>query len=39
MKQDAILINTARGELRDVDAIIRGIESGKLGGFATDVLE
>lgn len=39
MKQDAILINTARGELQDIDAIIRGIESGKLGGFGTDVLE
>lgn len=39
MKQDAILINTARGELQDVEAIIRGIESGKLGGFGTDVLE
>ena len=39
MKQDAILINTARGELQDIGAIIRGIETGKLGGFATDVLE
>nr|WP_302595514.1 2-hydroxyacid dehydrogenase [uncultured Cellulosilyticum sp.] len=39
MKQDAILINTARGELQDLEAIIRGIESGKLGGFGTDVLE
>lgn len=39
MKQDAILVNTARGELQDIEAIIRGIESGKLGGYATDVLE
>lgn len=39
MKQDAILINTARGELQDIEAVIRGIESGKLGGFGTDVLE
>ena len=39
MKQDAILINTARGEVQDIDAIIRGIESGKLGGFGTDVLQ
>ena len=39
MKDGAILINTARGELQDVDAVIRGIESGKIGGFATDVLE
>lgn len=39
MKQDAVLINTARGEVQDVEAIIRGIESGKLSGFGTDVLE
>ena len=39
MKPNAILINTARGELHDVEAIIRGLESGKLGGFGTDVLE
>lgn len=39
MKQDAILINTARGEVQDIEAIIRGIESGKLAGFGTDVLE
>lgn len=39
MKDGAILVNTARGEVQDIDAIIRGIESGKLGGFASDVLE
>lgn len=39
MKDGAILINTARGELQDLEAVIRGIESGKLGGFGTDVLE
>ena len=39
MKDGAILINTARGEVQDIDAIIRGIEGGKLGGFGTDVLE
>lgn len=39
MKNGAILINTARGELQDLEAIIKGIESGKLGGFGTDVLE
>lgn len=37
LKDGAIIINTARGELQDVEAIIRGIESGKIGGFATDV--
>lgn len=39
MKDGAILVNTARGEVQDIEAIIRGIESGKLGGFGTDVLE
>jgi D-lactate dehydrogenase len=39
MKDGAILINTARGELQDIEAVIRGIESGKIGGFGTDVLE
>ena len=39
MKPNAILINTARGELQDIEAVIRGLESGKLGGFGTDVLE
>ena len=36
-KDNVIIINTARGELQDVEAIIRGLESGKVGGFATDV--
>ncbi|WP_432205539.1 2-hydroxyacid dehydrogenase (plasmid) [Cetobacterium somerae] len=36
-KDNVILINTARGELQDVEAIIKGLESGKIGGFATDV--
>ena len=39
MKDGAILVNTARGELQDLEAVIRGIESGKIGGFGTDVLE
>ena len=39
MKDGAILVNTARGEVQDIDAIIRAIESGKLSGFGTDVLE
>lgn len=39
MKDGAILVNTARGELQDLEAVIKGIESGKLGGFGTDVLE
>ncbi|MBW6411750.1 2-hydroxyacid dehydrogenase [Clostridium weizhouense] len=39
MKDGAILVNTARGEVQNIEAIIKAIESGKLGGFATDVLE
>ncbi|WP_024613790.1 2-hydroxyacid dehydrogenase [Clostridium sp. Ade.TY] len=39
MKDGGIVINTARGELQDIEAIIRGIESGKLGGYGADVLE
>ncbi len=37
MKDNIIIINTARGELQDVDAIIRGLESKKIGGYGTDV--
>lgn len=39
MKDDAILINTARGELQDTDAISEALEEGKLGGYGTDVFE
>ena len=39
MKDDAYIINTARGKLIDSEALIQGIESGKLGGAALDVLE
>lgn len=37
MKQDAILINTARGEIQDNEAVLAALESKKLSGFATDV--
>lgn len=36
-KDNVIIINTARGELQNVKDIIKGIESGKIGGFGTDV--
>lgn len=39
MKDGVILINTARGELMDVDALIEGIESQKIGKLALDVFD
>jgi len=39
MKNDVIIINTARGALIDTDALIEAIESGKVGYAALDVLE
>ncbi|MCI8610134.1 MAG: lactate dehydrogenase [Firmicutes bacterium] len=39
MKDGVMIINAARGTLVDSDALIDGIESGKIGGAALDVLE
>ena len=39
MKDGAMIINAARGTLVDSGALIDGIESGKIGGAALDVLE
>lgn len=39
MKDGVILINTARGELMDVDNLIKGIENQKIGALAMDVFE
>lgn len=39
MKNGVILINTARGELMDTEALIEGIESRKIGALGIDVLE
>ncbi|MBQ6892847.1 MAG: hydroxyacid dehydrogenase [Clostridia bacterium] len=37
MKEDAILINVARGAVTDESAVANAVLNGKLGGFATDV--
>ena len=39
MKQGSYLINTARGELVDEDAIIESIQVGHLKGYGTDVIK
>jgi len=38
MKSDALLINTSRGPLVDVDALATALDAGEIGGAALDVL-
>jgi len=37
-KDGMYLVNTSRGEVVDEEAVIRALESGKLAGYATDVI-
>lgn len=39
MKKDAILINTARGELVDEEAVAQALENRELAGYGADVIE
>jgi D-3-phosphoglycerate dehydrogenase / 2-oxoglutarate reductase len=38
VKPSAFIINTARGELVDEEALVQALEGGRIGGYATDVL-
>ncbi len=37
LKPDAMVVNTARGDILDFDAISAAVEAGQIGAFATDV--
>lgn len=39
MKDGVILVNSSRGGLFDAEAVLRGLERGKLGGVCLDVIE
>jgi D-lactate dehydrogenase len=39
MKDGVILVNSSRGGLFDAQAVLRGVESGKIGGVCLDVIE
>ena len=39
MKDDVVIVNVSRGPLVDTDAVIRGLDSGKVFGFVMDTYE
>ena len=39
MKDGVIILNCARGELVDTEAVVRGLQSGKIAGYGSDVLD
>ncbi len=39
MRSDALLINTARGQIVDLEAVVQALKNNKLGGVGVDVLE
>ena len=39
MKKDSILVNTARGELMDLEAVVEALESGHLAAAGIDTIE
>lgn len=39
MQHGVIVLNCARGELVESDCIVKGLESGKVGGYGADVLD
>lgn len=39
MKDGVIIINTARGQLADINALVDGVESGKIGALGMDTTE
>ena len=39
MKDDVVIVNVSRGPLVDTDAVIRGLDSGKIFGFVMDTYE